>query len=155
MAFSIKMKGLEEVRTTIPYTSGEKYDAVVSDVAVVKGKDSVSEYLRITFKVQEHEELQMFGNLRDTVDENGNVRSSLLKKIAKQLSEERVSDRTFNVVELLQRLEASSHTDTPETIGVYVFAHKDGNKCYLSAKAYASAVQWYAEQEAEDDEDDI
>lgn len=155
MAFSIKMKGLEEVRTTIPYNSGEKYDAVVSDVAVVKGKDNVSEYLRITFKVAEHEELQMFGNLHDTVDENGNVRVSLLKKIAKQLSEEYVSDRTFNVVELLQRLEASSHTDTPETIGVYVLVHKDGNKCYLSSRAYASAVQWYAEQVVEDIEDDI
>lgn len=155
MAFSIKMKGLEEVRTTIPYVSGEKYDAVVSDVAVVKGKDSVSEYLRITFKVAEHEELQMFGNLHDTVDENGNVRVSLLKKVAKQLSEECVSDRTFNVVELLQRLEASSHTDTPETIGVYVLVRKDGNKCYLSSRAYASAVQWYAEQDVEAGEDDI
>lgn len=155
MAFSIKMRGLEEVRTTIPYTSGEKYDALVSDVAVVKGKDNVSEYLRITFKVAEHEELQMFGNLHDTVDENGNVRVSLLKKVAKQLSEEYVSDRTFNVVEVLQRLEASSHTDTPEYIEVYVLVRKDGNKCYLSAKAYASAVQWYAEQDAADTIDDI
>ena len=153
MAFNLKTKDFK-IRTTIPFTAGEKYQAVVTDVAVVKGvKDPSNEYLRITLKVEDHEELQLFGTLYDAIDENGYARASLLKKIAKQLSEEMVSNSTFDVVEYLSKLEASSHTDEPKTIGVYVLPRKDSNYCYLSAKAYASAVEWFAQQDEEADTD--
>ena len=66
----------EKVVTTVPYVAGECYEATVIDVSVVK-----TDYLRITFKVEDHENVSMFGTLYPTVSKEDGKRICLGQKI--------------------------------------------------------------------------
>lgn len=137
----------EKVITTVPYETGKRYEAIVTDVAVVK-----TDYLRITFKVEGHENVSMFGTLYPTVSREGKRKSSLLETVKKHLSG--IFDKPTDVVAYLEMLEASSHTEDPKTIGIYVLPVDDKLKVYLSKVAYDSAVAYFNQQNT-DEEDDI
>lgn len=130
----------EKVVTTVPYVAGECYEATVIDVSVVK-----TDYLRITFKVEDHENVSMFGTLYPTVSkEDGKRKPSLLETVKRQLSG--IFDKPTDIVAYLGELEASSHTEDPKTIGIYVLPVADKLKVYLSKASYDSAVAYYNQQ---------
>ena len=137
----------EKVITTVPYETGKRYEAIVTDVAVVK-----TDYLRITFKVEGHENVNMFGTLYPTVSREGKRKPSLLETVKRQLST--VFDKPTDVVAYLGDLEASSHTENPKTIGIYVLPVDDKLKVYLSKASYDAAVVYFNQQNT-DEEDDI
>lgn len=129
----------EKIITTVSYVAGERYEATVTDVSVVK-----TDYLRITFKVEGHENVSMFGTLYPTVNKEGKRKSSLLETVKRQLSG--IFDKPTDVVAYLEMLEASSHTEHPKTIGIYVLPVDDKLKVYLSKESYDSAVAYYNQQ---------
>lgn len=129
----------EKVITTVPYVAGDRYEAIVTDVTVVK-----TDYLRITFKVEGHDNVNMFGTLYPTVSREGKRKPSLLETVKRQLSG--IFDKPTDIVGYLGELEASSHTENPKTIGIYVLPVDDKLKVYLSKTAYDSAVAYYNQQ---------
>lgn len=136
----------EKIITTVPYVAGKRYEATVVDVSVVK-----TDYLRITFKVEDHEDVSMFGTLYPTVNKEGKRKPSLLETVKRQLSG--VLDKPTDIVSYLEMLEASSHTEDPKTIGIYVLPVADKLKVYLSKEAYDGAVDYFNQQNTDEEAD--